>query len=101
MVDREVDIPKVSAVQLNLKDPETNLLVERLANVTGHSKARVVKDAVRARLVEVEAAREVDMAARLARVLELAALMRAKMPKPLPTQKEMDDWMYDENGLPH
>lgn len=88
-------------MQLNLKDAETNLLVERLATVTGHSKARVVKDAVRARLAEVEAAREADMADRLARVLALTAEIRERMPKPLPTQAELDSWMYDENGLPH
>lgn len=87
-------------MQLNLKDPETNAMVSRLSDVTGLSKARVVKDAVKARLAEVEAARAADIERRLAEVREITAAMRARMPVPLPTQKEMDDWMYDDNGLP-
>jgi len=88
-------------MQLNLKDPETNSMVARLSEVTGVSKARAVKDAVRLRLKQVDADREADITARIARVRELTAQMRAKMPKPLPTQKELDDWMYGEDGLPH
>ncbi len=87
-------------MQLNIKDRETHELVTRLAEATGQSRSRAVKDAVRARLAEVEVAREAEIAARIARGRDLAAQMRAKMPKPLPTQKELDDWMYDEDGLP-
>jgi len=87
-------------MQLNLKDPETNMMVARLSQVTGVSKARAVKDAVRARLADVDAAREADIVARIARVRELTAQIRARLPDPMPTQKQFDDWLYDENGLP-
>lgn len=87
-------------MQLNLKDAETSQLVERLAAITGTSKTAAVRDAVRRRLAEVEAAREADVAERLQRVRELTEAMRARMRKPIPTQQELDDWMYDENGLP-
>lgn len=87
-------------MQLNIKDPETCEMVARLAQATGQTKAGVVKQAVRNRLDEVEAARAVDMAERIARVRELTAQIRSRMPKPLPTQRELDDWMYDEHGLP-
>lgn len=88
-------------MQLNLKDPETNAMVERLSMVTGTSKAGAVKEAVRDKLALVDRLREEDIQRRMAEVRGLTAQIRSRLPNPLPTQKEMDDWIYDENGLPH
>lgn len=87
-------------MQLNLKDPETNEMVARLSQATGMSKAGAVKAAVKAHLMEVEAARAVDIERRVADVLAMTAAWRARMPQPLPTQAEMDSWLYDDDGLP-
>ena len=87
-------------MQLNLKDAETNVMVARLAALTRTNKTVAVREAVRARLAEVEAAREEDIARRLAEVKGLTKAFVDRLPKPLPTQAELDDWMYDENGLP-
>ncbi|KPF60091.1 hypothetical protein IP88_16005 [alpha proteobacterium AAP81b] len=87
-------------MQLNIKDPETHRLVAELSEEIGVTKASAVKEAVREKLQRVRSDREADIAERLARLRELTAQMRARMPKPLPTQQELDDWMYDENGLP-
>lgn len=87
-------------MQLNLKDAETNVMVARLAALTRTNKTVAVREAVRARLAEVEAAREADIARRLAEVQALTKAFVDSLPKPLPTQAELDDWMYDENGLP-
>lgn len=87
-------------MQLNLKDAETNVMVARLAALTRTNKTVAVREAVRARLAEVEAAREADISRRLAEVQALTKAFVDRLPKPLPTQAELDDWMYDENGLP-
>jgi hypothetical protein len=35
------------------------------------------------------------------KLLEIAREYREQFPGPLPTREEMDDFLYDENGLPH
>ena len=87
-------------MQLNLKDPETNAMVTRLSQVTGASKAGAVKAAVKAQLEAIDAARAADIEQRVAKVMANTAEWRARMPHPLPTQAEMDDWLYDEHGSP-
>lgn len=85
-------------MHLNIKNDEAHILASRLASVTGESMTRAVTEALRERLARVE--RESTYDERLARVRELAASIRSRMAKPLPTQKEMDDWLYDEDGMP-
>ena len=87
-------------MQLNIKDAETCAMIGELAEVTGTTKAGIVKEMARERLDRIAAEREADIARRLAELRVLTAQIRARMPKPLPTQQELDDWMYDENGLP-
>lgn len=87
-------------MQLNLKDAETNLMVERLSTLTGVSKARAVKEAVQEKLARVDRTREADFENRLAELRGLTAQIRARLPKPLPTQQELDDEMYGDDGLP-
>lgn len=87
-------------MQLNLKDPETNAMVERLSVVSGVTKARAVKEAVRDKLALVDRMREEDIQRRMAEVRKLTAQIRTRLPKVMPTQQEFDDWLYDENGLP-
>lgn len=88
-------------MQLNLKDPETTAMVGRLSETIGVSKARAVKEAVREKLARVDKDREADFERRLAELRKLTAQIRARLPTPLPTQAELDDWMYDDDGLPH
>ena len=38
---------------------------------------------------------------RYARIMSVATKCSAQMTGPAPTQKEMDDLLYDEKGLPH
>ena len=87
-------------MQLNLKDHETNLMVTRLSLATGLSKAAAVKAAVKANLDKIEMARAADVDQRVADVLALTATWRASLTAPLPSQAEMDDWFYDNDGLP-
>ena len=87
-------------MQLNLKDPEITAMVDRLAMLTGTSKTAAVREAVRVRLADVEATRRAEREAKLAHLHELTRQIHERLPKPLPTQSEMDGWFYDEDGLP-
>ncbi len=87
-------------MQLNIKDAETHRLVSELSQEIGLSKASAVKEAVREKLQRVKNARDADVTRRLAELRVLTAQIRERLPKPLPTQQELDDWMYDEDGLP-
>nr|WP_295663071.1 type II toxin-antitoxin system VapB family antitoxin [Polymorphobacter sp.] len=85
-------------MHLNIKNDETHALASRLAAATGESLTQAVTEAVRDRLLKVERGQSLE--ARRAKVQALAASIRARQPKPLPTQAEMDSWFYDEDGLP-
>ena len=85
-------------MQFNIKSREANLLINRLATTTGESKTEAVTRAVRERLAKIE--RQQNLEERLARVLAITDSIRADLPEKLPTQAEMDDWFYDEHGLP-
>jgi antitoxin VapB len=84
--------------QLNIKSDRLYAKVERLAGMTGTSLTGAIEAAVDEKLSREE--RERDVAIRTKRILELAADLRASLKRPLPTQQEMDDWLYDEHGLP-
>ena len=56
---------------LNIKDPETEQLAARIAALTGASKTGAIREALRARLEQLEAADSVEeRVARLTRFLE-------------------------------
>ena len=83
--------------QLNIKSDDAYRLASRLSELTGESLTAVVTTALQERLARVQAADDTE--ARLARVREITADIRARMDKPLPTSNH--DWLYDdETGLP-
>ncbi len=84
-------------MHLNIKNDETHSLATRLAAETGESLTFAVTQAVRERLARVE--REKSFEERLAKVMALADSIRSRLPEKLPTQAEMDDWFYDDNGF--
>jgi antitoxin VapB len=83
---------------LSIKDPETDALVRRLARARGVSFTTAIKLAVNNELAK-EAAPKKDPEKMLAAVRKLQAEVAAS--GGFPSMKELDDWMYDENGLPH
>lgn len=79
---------------LNIKDPETDRLVRRLADLTGEKITDAVKTAVRERL---------DREARhrgKASLEELLAIANRIASKPVVDPTPPDEMLYDENGLP-
>lgn len=87
-------------MQLNIKNPEVVRMAHELAAVSGKSVTSVVKDALAAAMARQSVPAAEDHHARLEKVLALTAAWRAAQPKPLPTQAQLDAWMYDEDGLP-
>lgn len=85
-------------MHLNIKNHDTHALATQLATETGESLTFAVTQAVRERLARLE--REKSFDERLAKVMALADSIRARLPAKLPTQAEMDEWFFDENGLP-
>lgn len=84
--------------QLNIKDDETHALASELASLTGESMAAAVKKALR-EVLERER-REREIKAKVARVMALAAEIRANMTGPPMTNADLDAALYDERGLP-
>lgn len=87
-------------MQMNIKNPEVVRMAHALAAASGKSVTAAVKDALAAELARQPATVPHDLEARLEKVMALAARWRADQPMPLPTQAELDAWMYDEYGLP-
>ena len=79
---------------LNIKDAETDLLVRRLAEVTGEKITDAVKAAVRDRLN-----RELRRRDR-GDVDRIQAIVRAYQRKPVINARPADDTLYNEDGLP-
>lgn len=83
--------------QLNIKSDDAYRLASRLSALTGDSLTAVVTKALEERLARVEQADSVE--ARLAKLREITADIRANMQHPLPTSDH--GWLYDdETGLP-
>lgn len=82
--------------QLNIKSEDAYALAAQLAALTGESLTTAVTVALRERL-EREA-RLHEKAARSARLLAIAAEIRAHMPPPLPSSDH--SFLYDDDGLP-
>lgn len=87
-------------VQFNIKSAEANALIARLAEVTGKSKTEAVTEAVRDCLARIESGREADIQARIARVMALVDQSRPHLPAKLPSQKDLDDMVFDDHGAP-
>lgn len=86
-------------MSLNIKNAETYRLVKELAGETGESMTAAVTEAVRERLDRVRAERGVDHDARVQRILDMAAAIRARAPAGYFDQ-DFDALLYDDKGLP-
>jgi antitoxin VapB len=84
---------------LSLKDPETERRIRQLAATKKIGITAAVRLAVDNELARDEAHREAEFERKMAAIREIQA--RAAKLGPMPSMKEMDDWLYDENGLPH
>lgn len=82
---------------LSIKDPETDALVRKLANARGTSFTGAVKLAV-----SNELGRDPKPQRRFEEVwAEIQDIQKRFAERDeLMTAKEIDAWMYDENGLP-
>lgn len=85
---------------LNIKRPETYELAKKLAARTGESLTDAVTKALEERLARLDEVRKADIEARIAAVHEIARSFREAIGEPLPTLRELDEEMYDEDGLP-
>lgn len=79
---------------LNIKDPETDLMVRELAELTGEKITDAVKAAVRDRLNKERRRRD------RGDVDRIQAIVRAYQSKPVVDPRAPDDALYDRDGLP-
>jgi antitoxin VapB len=85
-------------MSLNIKNERTHALVRELAKLSGMSQTEAVEDAVRRRLEQLSAVPAESMSTRVERVLELARRISERLgPESF---EDVNDWLYDENGLP-
>lgn len=79
---------------MNIKDPEAHRLAEAIARATGESMTRVVVDALRDRLAEVERKKA---RASVKDLLAIADRAAARVKRPHVSHAEL---LYNEQGLP-
>jgi hypothetical protein len=79
--------------QMNIKNAEAHALATELAQQEGTSVTQVVLEALRARK------RQRSREERFNRAMEIARDMRARM-SPETLALDVDDYLYDDNGLP-
>jgi antitoxin VapB len=94
-----VTTERSASKSLNIKHPEVHRLARELADETGESMTEAVLTSLRERLERVRGREEEAAGARLARMLELAALMRERVPVGY-FEQDFDALLYDEAGLP-
>ena len=81
-------------MSLNIKDPEAHKLASVIAQVTGQSMTRVVTDALRQRLAQIEQGKTKASVKELLAIADRAA---AHVKGPYADHAEL---LYDERGLP-
>jgi antitoxin VapB len=81
---------------LNLKNPETQRLVEELAGLTGENLTAAVTEAVRERLARLHRERGAGLASRL---LAIGRDCAPRLKEPF-RSSEHGDLLYDDRGLP-
>jgi len=86
-------------MSLNIKNPDAYRLAKELAAATGESMTQAVTEAIRERLVRLRSEHEGDVAARSARIMELAKVIHDGAP-PGYWDQDFDELLYDELGLP-
>jgi len=80
-------------VQMNIKNAEAYAIATELAGLEGVSLTQVVLEALRARK------RELSVEEKVKRAMAIARDMRSRMSPEL-LALDMDEYLYDENGLP-
>jgi antitoxin VapB len=84
---------------LSIKDAETEALARKLAEHRGVSLTSAIRSALAESLANDNELRQAEIDRRHAAIKEIQEQV-AKLPVIDPTVND-DDWMYDENGLPH
>ncbi|MDZ7628318.1 MAG: type II toxin-antitoxin system VapB family antitoxin [Parvularculaceae bacterium] len=85
---------------LNIKDPEVAAMARKLAKLKGQSITEAVAGALAASLENASADDAARRSARERRVDELLNAIRAEAGGDFPSMRQIDEEMYDENGLP-
>jgi len=75
-------------------------MVEELAVLTGETQTAAVKNAVAEKLARLKADRDRDRKFKRLREIAQECASRWKESYRCMTQKDFDDMLYDENGLP-
>lgn len=81
---------------LNIKNEETHRMARELARLTGESMSVAVNEAIRERLERVRGKSAKSMAERL---MEIGKDCAAHLKEPYKSM-DIDELLYDENGLP-
>jgi antitoxin VapB len=85
-------------MSLNIKNERTHALVRELATLSGMSQTEAVEDAVTRRLEQLRGENENEAHARVERIMRLSAELSSRLkPKSF---EDVNEWLYDENGLP-
>jgi antitoxin VapB len=82
-------------VSLNIKNPEAHELAAELARLTGESMTKAVTEAIRERLKREKRKRDEDKL--FAELMEIAEQCAAY---PRRDDRSLEDFLYDERGLP-
>ena len=82
---------------LSIKNEETERLVRELARRKGVGVTTAIRLAVSNELEKTPPKKSRE------EILKAVAEIQARVAAlgPMPSMKEMDDWLYDENGLPN
>ena len=83
-------------MSLNIKDEKTHRMARELARLTGESLTAAVNEAVRERLERVRGSFRKSMAERL---MEIGKDCASHLKEPYKSM-DVDELLYDENGLP-
>lgn len=83
-------------MSLNIKDEKTHRMARELARATGESMTAAVSEAIRERLERVRGSSRLSMAERL---MELGRDCAARLKESYKSM-DVDELLYDENGLP-
>jgi antitoxin VapB len=82
-------------MSLNIKSPEAHELAARLASLTGESITKAVTEAIRERLEREKRKRDEDKL--FAELMEIAEQCAAY---PRRDDRSLEEFLYDERGLP-
>ena len=85
-------------MSLNIKNERTHALVRELATMSGMSQTEAVEDAVKRRIEQLSGATPAEVDERIERFLAIAKEMSERIGPA--SRKDVNDWLYDENGLP-